>query len=116
MGGSVMLSHSLTSCLIKPLANDFVPVINSICSLKRSVDIELHTLLGTEWGLSWYLVIEVSNVFPSAHVGSCELQGDRWSQGRWAPAFSSLFNDEVFVLIGRKRKDVVQLDVDTESK
>lgn len=54
-----MLSRSLTSCLIKPLANDFVLVINSICSLKRSVHMEGNTLLGAAQGLPWYMVIEV---------------------------------------------------------
>lgn len=60
-----MLSRSLASCLIKPLTNDYVSVINSICSLKRSVHTEWHVLLGAAWGLSWYMVIMVC--FP-AHV------------------------------------------------
>lgn len=63
-----MLSRSLTSCLIKPLANDFVSVINSICSFKRSVHIERHTLLGTAQGLSWNMVIEVRGACLPAHT------------------------------------------------
>lgn len=59
-----MLSRSLTSCLIKPLSNDFVSVINSICSLKRSVHTEWHALLEAAHGLSWYMLIEVYGVFP----------------------------------------------------
>lgn len=84
-----MLSRSLTSCLIKPLTNDFVSVINSICSLKRSVHIEWHALLGAAQGLSWYMVIEDYAAFPCTHVGSRELQGNGWSQGRWAAALYS---------------------------
>lgn len=84
-----MLSRSLTSCLIKPLTNDCVSVINSICSLKRSGHTEWHALLGAAQGLSWYMVIEDYGVFPCTHVDSCELQGNGLSQGRWAAAFYS---------------------------
>lgn len=64
-------------------------VINSICSLKRSVHTEWHALLGAAHGLSWYMLIEDYGVFPCTHVGSCELQGNGWSQGRWAAALYS---------------------------
>ncbi len=84
-----MLSRSLTSCLIKPLTNDCVSVINSICSLTRSVHIEWHALLGAARGVSWYMVMEDYGVFLCTHVGSCELQGNGWSQGRWAMALCS---------------------------
>lgn len=77
-----MLSCSLTSCLIKPLTNDCFSEINSICSLKRSVHIEWHALLGAAPGLSWYMVIEDYGVFPCTHVGSFRLQGNGGSQGR----------------------------------
>lgn len=83
-----MLSRSLTSCLIKPLANDFVSVINSSCSLKRSVHIELQDLPGAAQRLSQYMVIEVYGVFPCTHVGSCKLQGNG-CQGRWAAELCS---------------------------
>lgn len=68
--GPVMLSRSLTSCLIKPLANDFVSVINSICSLKRSV----HTQRSQ--GLSPRMIIEVYGMFYRVHVDICGLQGN----------------------------------------
>lgn len=84
-----MLSRSLTSCLIKHLTNDFVSVINSICSLKRSVHIGLQTLPGAAQRLSWYMVIEVYVVFPCTHAGSCKLLGNGWRQGRWAAALYS---------------------------
>lgn len=63
-----MLSRSLTSCLIKHLTNDFVSVINSICSLKRSVHIGLQALPGAAQRLSWYMVMEVYGVFPCTHM------------------------------------------------
>lgn len=66
-----MLSRSLTSCLIKPITNDFVLLINSICSLKRSVHTDGDTPLGAARGLSRYMVIEVYGVFPRTRVGSC---------------------------------------------
>lgn len=84
-----MLSRSLTSCLIKPLANDFVSVINSICSLKRSAHIVWRTLLGAARGLSCYMVIEVYGVFPFTRVGSCSLKGNGCSQGQWAAVLYS---------------------------
>lgn len=55
-----MLSRSLTSCLIIPPTNDFVQVINSICSLKSSA----HTARSSA---------EVIAVY-----GSCVLQA-RWA-------------------------------------
>lgn len=63
-----MLSRSLTSCLIKPIANDFVFVINSICSLKRSVHTEGYTPLGATRGLSRYMEMEVYGVFPHSLI------------------------------------------------
>lgn len=59
-----MLSRSLTSCLIKPLTNDRVLEINSICCLKGSVHHEWHALLGAAPGLSWHMVIEDYSAFP----------------------------------------------------
>lgn len=53
-----MLSRSLTSCLIKPLTNDRVWEINSICCLKGPAHSEWHALLGAAPGLSCYMVIE----------------------------------------------------------
>lgn len=73
-----MLSRSLTSCLIKPIANDFVFVINSICSLKRSVHTEGYTPLGATRGLSRYMEMAVYGVFPHSRVGSCGFQGNGW--------------------------------------
>ena len=67
-----MLSRSLTSCLIKPLTNDCVLVINSICTLKRSAHTEWHALPGAAPGLSWYMLIEDYGTFPCTHGGSCE--------------------------------------------
>lgn len=58
-----MLSRSLTSCLIKPLTNDRVWEINSICCLKGSVHNEWHALLGAAPGLSWHMVIEDYGAF-----------------------------------------------------
>lgn len=79
-----MLRRSLTSCLIKPLANDFVPVINSICSLKRSVHTEGNALLEAAQGLPGCMVIEVYGVFPCTNADICELEGDGRCEGRWA--------------------------------
>lgn len=58
-----MLSRSLTSCLIKPLTNDRVWEINSICCLKGPAHSEWHALLGAAPGLSWYMVIEDYGAF-----------------------------------------------------
>lgn len=52
----IMLSRSLTSCLIKPPANDCVSVINRICSLKKIKN--GGALLGAARRRWWHMVIE----------------------------------------------------------
>lgn len=103
-GGAVMLSRSLTSCLIKPLTNDFVLVINGICSLKRSVHIEWNPLLGAVQGLSRYMIIEVRGVFTRRRTDMCELQANGWREGRWA---ASLYSKSwgVLAFIDHKKRE-----------
>lgn len=64
-----MLSRSLTSCLIKPLTNDRVSQINSICCLKGRVHSERHALLGAGYQGIWSL--RITTPFPRTRGGSC---------------------------------------------
>lgn len=103
--GLVMLSRSLPGCLIKPLANDRVSVINSICSLKRSERTEWHALLGAARGLSWYMLIEDYGTFPCTRVGSCGLQGNGREPGVDGPPRSIHTAETCLLVSGRAGED-----------